>query len=1346
MASAEPRTPPRQRQARPSPSPSPASSPPAKSKEQLEGSAAADAASPAASPQPRTSSPASSSAKKGKVSSGGSSPASTSTPKTKLIPRGSPRPSAKSSPNSSGKSRSPYTVTPLRRVPATGPLTPAKVDGSQGHSTNPRAAKITSPGDKEPSRRRLSSKISDPKEPSRRRLSSKTSDPALAFPLRTFFEEEEVDDDDDDDDEEDEVSDLSAEEEVADEDEEEEDTPEAIEKALEELKEAAAGISLERPPEEPYRGDWTDAPQPGFEGFSSFAVDAMRKAGIASESLGNQCEAAAGECPPLQPHQESAIFLAHPQSPVTRLLVDHPTGSGKTREIIEILDNFFDDPRPKIPIFPKDPVCRNFYAELLRWPSKYRDYFCCLMPEQAAVAAQVPDWRMRRTSFWTLAGLSEEVMRGLCKDLRDILEMKGAFFCGKIRPTFEERFKQRFPGELLPAAPLRALRYTSAGGAHAKLRDDGNPVSSLFKIGFQSEGGNVYSNKVVVMDEAHNLVRSQTQYQEQLSNLRELLFSASGTVLAGFTGTPILGDVSEGRRLLDVIKGKSAMDLNDEGFLSSFHMRPQPLFPHSLPKGLPDAVLTPKLRAQFVRKVVLQGEPLQRYDQKRRKDVPERRLRAYCNMCVHFGSFHAGISGTRHRVLNNFAACAPKLHALAKDVAAVNTKALVLIAKNTGLEALVAHLQELGRKSVPSFNVATMDDLAAFNSAENLRGEKFRVLVADALTCSEGVSFFAVRRVLLADVPATPSAMVQSVGRAIRLFGHRGLPAEEQTVTTSLYISGFPRWMRSSLAAWAFRVQKRHQDPREAESKARRLLRTLRRVGINTLADLKGRLDARKKTTQGAQVDGTDGQGEERQLTQEEETAQATGLLEAIGLWDEARAVRELFKEQMRRRQKRDMRSMQSDPRNRDDSSRAGITPKARRALRRAVSDAIVNAAQGPPPPPRTLGRHASDASEATIGFTPMIGTPRASPLSRPLSGDVMPSSSPRESPRVALARRLLGNPEAELAMTPLSMPKLAKDEALSAMSPAESNAMVDEASAKPQTTESAGAAAPTDKAGGAPAAAAAADAKPTEGGPAKGEKPTNYLPPAFRRHYLVSALLSLQAAQNLEEVERAMSLNLLTADEEALRSLAARTKELAPALMDLRSRAVDREVLLGIGSNRQADDEEAQESDGESCYSTFGGLDEHSDREEPRSSQASRQRRGGKASPKQRPPVILPPGWRTERVMKGRRESTQFIAPDGTRYHSQGQARAKINAEWRARNISDSLKSKFEDRLKQRQTLRLETLKVDAPPEKKAAGDAGTSSTAQEPVSKAAPLAEEAPVVEKRRRLTKKTNSAAKI
>ena len=47
--------------------------------------------------------------------------------------------------------------------------------------------------------------------------------------------------------------------------------------------------------------------------------------------------------------------------------------AGKTREMIQVLDNYFLDPRPKVPIFPKDLHCHTekscgiLWNDILRW-------------------------------------------------------------------------------------------------------------------------------------------------------------------------------------------------------------------------------------------------------------------------------------------------------------------------------------------------------------------------------------------------------------------------------------------------------------------------------------------------------------------------------------------------------------------------------------------------------------------------------------------------------------------------------------------------------------------------------------------------------------------------------------------------------------------------------------------------------------------------------------------------------------------------------------------------------------------------------------------------------------------
>lgn len=581
---------------------------------------------------------------------------------------------------------------------------------------------------------------------------------------------------------------------------------------------------------------------PGSDGFNKRCTAVMRKVGVAA-TLHTQLLDNPGDCPPLQPHQESVAFLMHPKSPVTKLLVDHPTGSGKTWEIIRVLDNFFHDPRPKVPIFPTSPVCRNFYAELLRWPSRYRDYFCCVRPADAALASGTCDWREVRMAMWKLSHFLEDELRLLCYSIRDVLEMKNMFYMGRFRPGLREQFAEEHPGESMPAGPMRALGYTSAGGSFTRFRPEGDlPISAMMKIGYTRGCNNVYTNKVVVMDEAHNLVRTNTMYAGQLEVLRDLLVGAKNLVLAGFTGTPILNNPSEGRQLLDIIKGRDA-PAGDEGFMSSFPMRPQKLFPVSIPRGIPDALLTRQLQRKLVVPVQLRGESLRIYDKKRRLGMSNRVLSAYCNISSFFGTFHEGRYGSKERMLRLPAECCPKLHAIVMEVAASKDKAVIMVSRQCGYSVVLELMRQVASVGDSTFGVATMDELSEFNHVSNLRGEKYRVLIADAVSCSEGVSFLAVRRVFLADVPSSPSQFIQQCGRSIRMFGHQGLPDEEQTVTNHLYIARFPKWMRSSLAMWVFRMF-RHVKDGSAEEHSKKMLAKLKELGIQSLEDFKARIDA----------------------------------------------------------------------------------------------------------------------------------------------------------------------------------------------------------------------------------------------------------------------------------------------------------------------------------------------------------------------------------------------------------------------------------------------------------------------------------------------------------------------
>eukprot|EP00927_Polykrikos_kofoidii_P008300 TRINITY_DN13440_c0_g1_i1.p1 TRINITY_DN13440_c0_g1~~TRINITY_DN13440_c0_g1_i1.p1 ORF type:complete len:1158 (+),score=216.61 TRINITY_DN13440_c0_g1_i1:185-3658(+) len=595
--------------------------------------------------------------------------------------------------------------------------------------------------------------------------------------------------------------------------------------------------------------------QQGELGFNAYAQEQVRKAiqemrATACTKVEEKCARAESDerCPPLQAHQEVVACLLHPRSPVKRLLVDQPIGAGKTREMIAVLDQLFHDRRPKIPVFPRNTVCRNFYEELLRWPSRYRDFFSCMQPRLAAVAAGLSsdsDWRSRRRDRWALLGdgVTESQLRLIVSEFREVLEMKTTIVQGRFRRGFRAAFRERFPDCPLPGAPLRALSYASAGGGYTKIGDDGQPVSSLLKIGYMGDGL-VFSRKIVLLDEAHNLARTQTQYASQLQELLRQLFEAKSSVIVGFTGTPILDDPAGGRRLLDAFKGQQAIErgCRDEGFLVTLTGKRPPLFPVAKPLGVPDFPLTPRLQSLLCRKVVLQGEALKTYILKKMTlSLPQRRLQPYCNVATHCCAFHGR---RKEDLLSRAVEGMPKLAAIAASICRRREKAVVLISTQGGYAAMLSLLERQGEQASPPFCVASGENLADFNSPSNSRGSQYLVLVADANQFSEGVSFFAVRRLYIADVPGSASLFQQQCGRVSRMFGHGNLPVEERKVRVVMPIATLPSWMRKPLGVWAFCACCRPTtEPREATRTSRSLLRRLNAVRIRSLKDLKHKVD-----------------------------------------------------------------------------------------------------------------------------------------------------------------------------------------------------------------------------------------------------------------------------------------------------------------------------------------------------------------------------------------------------------------------------------------------------------------------------------------------------------------------
>jgi hypothetical protein len=171
-----------------------------------------------------------------------------------------------------------------------------------------------------------------------------------------------------------------------------------------------------------------------------------------SEDYKGKCCPMVGEPPvpaqELLPHQKEV--LAAMRADANRFLVDHPTGSEKTRTIICSMDAFFDDARPKIMVVSNNRISNNLLDEMMRWPSRYRDYFSQQEPLSGLIACGGRPWKEVRDFEWRLGLLPPEVLADIRGKLRSALDGKWFYRNGV-------RVRQ---GDL--PAPLRVMTYSYA--------------------------------------------------------------------------------------------------------------------------------------------------------------------------------------------------------------------------------------------------------------------------------------------------------------------------------------------------------------------------------------------------------------------------------------------------------------------------------------------------------------------------------------------------------------------------------------------------------------------------------------------------------------------------------------------------------------------------------------------------------------------------------------------------------------------------------------------------------------------------------------------------------------------
>ena len=150
-------------------------------------------------------------------------------------------------------------------------------------------------------------------------------------------------------------------------------------------------------------------------------------------------------------------------------------------------------------IFPTTAVCNSFYRELMmeHFPNRYAKYLDMLQAD-----SRLPS-RLTRDKH------------GVPKGARKILELGDILRKGVVDDHYVAHPE-------LPSAPLRAFSYTQAGGGAST----GNFINAVFKcpdgyagsyprklrrsggyLDFENTNFNPFSNKIILMDEVHNLVK-----------------------------------------------------------------------------------------------------------------------------------------------------------------------------------------------------------------------------------------------------------------------------------------------------------------------------------------------------------------------------------------------------------------------------------------------------------------------------------------------------------------------------------------------------------------------------------------------------------------------------------------------------------------------------------------------------------------------------------------------------------------------------------------------------------------------------------------------------------------------
>ena len=472
--------------------------------------------------------------------------------------------------------------------------------------------------------------------------------------------------------------------------------------------------------------------RPGQPGFNAYAYSQMIQDGLPA-NLQLACPLKGQEPRPMA-YQSTVAYLVRPNTNIERLLVIARTGAGKTYTMIQVLDNYFNDTRPKIVIFPNGAVANNFYSEILFFPSKYRDFIRQKLGKDPSL----------------------DKVASLLKNRRSGL-----------------------------ASPIISFSYARAGGNTflKTLKTYSNSIICMDE----------FHNLVAPTKEMNRYTKQLTQLKTGLKTAKDSIvlgFTATPFVNSKEEGEQLLSIVKGDNRGNDegFVTYFNAMPP------AQYPM----VFPGENQLGyilsVDPSEDTEKAYAKKLKQ--LNKAAGNNCTSENMNKVKCQTLQNYANMDKFYAQYKRGDPNfvTRfQKSLDSESNIAPKFKLLLEMLKRNQRKSLVLVERNAGFKAVADIIKEgnLCSNCVGSIyeKKASKSILKTFNSPDNLTGSKMRYMVADAKEFSEGVSFFAVRDFYLLNPPLYFGRYLQQIGRVLRSCKHNDLAKDQRTVNIYIMVT-----------------------------------------------------------------------------------------------------------------------------------------------------------------------------------------------------------------------------------------------------------------------------------------------------------------------------------------------------------------------------------------------------------------------------------------------------------------------------------------------------------------------------------------------------------------------------